>query len=201
MSGLTQTGSPLPLKLIAGIGNPGAQYANTRHNAGVWFIERLAKKFGASFKPEKKFFGRTSLINVDGVEVRLLVPDTYMNESGKSIGVLANFFKIEPPEMLVAHDEIDFPSGKIRFKQEGGLAGHNGLRDISKRLAGATDFNRLRIGVGHPGDRTDVTGHVLGKVSAKDRELIENCIEDAIATIPWAVNGDWQLAMQQLHNV
>lgn len=201
MSGLTQTGSPLPLKLIAGIGNPGAQYANTRHNAGVWFIERLAEKFGASFKPEKKFFGRTSLINVDGVEVRLLVPDTYMNESGKSIGVLANFFKIEPPEMLVAHDEIDFPSGKIRFKQEGGLAGHNGLRDISKRLAGATDFNRLRIGVGHPGDRTDVTGHVLGKVSAKDRELIENCIEDAIATIPWAVNGDWQLAMQQLHNV
>ena len=201
MSGLTQTGSPLPLKLIAGIGNPGDQYANTRHNAGVWFVERLAEKFGASFKPEKKFFGRTSLINVDGVEVRLLVPDTYMNESGKSIGVLANFFKIEPPEMLVAHDEIDFPSGKIRFKQEGGLAGHNGLRDISKRLAGATDFNRLRIGVGHPGDRTDVTGHVLGKVSAKDRELIENCIEDAIATIPCAVKGDWQLAMQQLHNV
>lgn len=201
MSGLTQTGSPLPLKLIAGIGNPGAQYANTRHNAGVWFIERLAEKFGASFKPEKKFFGRTSLINVDGVEVRLLVPDTYMNESGKSIGILANFFKIEPSEMLVAHDEIDFPSGKIRFKQEGGLAGHNGLRDISKRLAGATDFNRLRIGVGHPGDRTDVTGHVLGKVSAKDRELIENCIEDAIATIPCAVKGDWQLAMQQLHNV
>ena len=201
MSGLTQTGSPLQLKLIAGIGNPGAQYANTRHNAGVWFVERLAEKFGASFKPEKKFFGRTSLINVDGVEVRLLVPDTYMNELGKSIGILANFFKIEPSEMLVAHDEIDFPSGKIRFKQEGGLAGHNGLLDISNRLAGATDFNRLRIGVGHPGDRTGVTGHVLGKVSAKDRELIENCIEDAIATIPCAVKGDWQLAMQQLHNV
>ncbi|MBT7532935.1 MAG: aminoacyl-tRNA hydrolase [Gammaproteobacteria bacterium] len=200
MSGLTQTASPLPLKLIAGIGNPGAQYANTRHNAGVWFIERLAEKFGASFKPEKKFFGRTSLINVDGVEVRLLVPDTYMNESGKSIGILANFFKIEPPEMLVAHDEIDFPSGKIRFKQEGGLAGHNGLRDISNRLSGARDFNRLRIGVGHPGDRTGVTGHVLGKVSAKDRGLIEHCIEDAIATIPCAVKGDWQLAMQQLHN-
>ena len=201
MSGLTQTGSPLPLKLIAGIGNPGAQYAYTRHNAGVWFVERLAEKYGASFKPEKKFIGRTSLINVDGIEVRLLVPDTYMNESGKSIGILANFFKIEPAEILVAHDEIDFPSGKIRFKQEGGLAGHNGLLDISNRLAGATDFNRLRIGVGHPGDRTGVTGHVLGKVSAKDREQIENCIEDAIATIPCAVTGDWQLAMQQLHNV
>ncbi len=201
MSGLTQTGSHLPLKLIAGIGNPGTQYANTRHNAGVWFVERLAEKFGAAFKPEKKFFGRTSLINVDGVEVKLLVPDTYMNESGKSIGVLANFFKIEPREMLIVHDEIDFPSGKIRFKQEGGLAGHNGLRDISNRLSGARDFNRLRIGVGHPGDRTGVTGHVLGKVSAKDRELIENCIEDAIAALPYAVTGDWQLAMQQLHNV
>jgi PTH1 family peptidyl-tRNA hydrolase len=206
MSGLTQTGSTqtvttLPLKLIAGIGNPGADYANTRHNAGVWFVERLAENFGASFKPEKKFFGRTSLINVDGVEVRLLVPDTYMNESGKSVGALANFFKIEPAEILVAHDEIDFPSGKIRFKQDGGLAGHNGLRDISSRLAGATDFNRLRIGVGHPGDRGGVTGHVLGKVSREDRKLIEHCIEDAIATIRPAVTGDWQLAMQQLHNV
>ena len=201
ISGLTQTGSTLPLKLIAGIGNPGADYANTRHNAGVWFVERLAEKFGASFKPEKKFFGRTSLINVDGVQVRLLVPDTYMNESGKSVGALANFFKIEPAEILIAHDEIDFPSGKIRFKQDGGLAGHNGLRDISSRLAGATDFNRLRIGVGHPGDRGGVTGHVLGKVSREDRELIDNCIEDAIATISVAVRGDWQLAMQQLHNV
>ena len=201
MSGLTQTGSHLPLKLIAGIGNPGTQYANTRHNAGAWFIEKLAEKYGASFKPEKKFFGHTSLINVDGIEVKLLMPDTYMNESGKSIGILANFFRIEPREILVAHDEIDFPSGKIRFKQEGGLAGHNGLRDISNCLAGARDFNRLRIGVGHPGDRTGVTGHVLGKVSAKDRELIENRIEDAIAIIPYAVTGDWQSAMQQLHNM
>ena len=201
MSGLTQTGSPKPVKVIAGIGNPGAEYANTRHNAGVWFVERLAEKFSKPFKPEKKFFGRTSLINVDGIEIRLLVPDTYMNESGKSVAALANFFKIEPSELLVAHDEIDFPSGKIRFKQEGGLAGHNGLRDISSRLAGATDFNRLRIGVGHPRDKGAVTSHVLGKISRADRELIDNCIEDAIAAIPRAVTGDWQLAMQQLHNV
>lgn len=201
MSDLTQTASPLPLKMIAGIGNPGAEYANTRHNAGVWFVERLAEKFGASFKPEGKFFGRATLINVNGIEVRLLVPNTYMNESGKSIGALASFFKIAPPEMLIAHDEIDFPSGKIRFKQEGGLAGHNGLRDISSRLAGAKDFNRLRIGVGHPGDRSGVTGHVLGKVSRNDRKLIDNCIEDAIATMTDAVTGNWQLAMQQLHNV
>jgi len=201
MSGLTQTGSTRPLRLIVGIGNPGADYANTRHNAGVWFVERLADKFGASFKPEKKFFGRTSLINLNGVEVRLLVPDTYMNESGKSVGALANFFKIEPREILVAHDEIDFPSGKIRFKQDGGLAGHNGLRDISSRLAGATDFNRLRIGVGHPGDRGGVTGHVLGKVSREDRKLIEQCIDDAISALPRAVTGDWQSAMQALHNL
>ena len=201
MLGFTQTGSPRPLKLIAGIGNPGAEYANTRHNAGVWFVERLAEKFGTPFKPEKKFFGHSSLINVDGVEVKLLVPDTYMNESGKSVGALANFFKIKPSEILVAHDEIDFPSGKIRFKQEGGLAGHNGLRDISSRLAGATDFNRLRIGVGHPTDRGAVTSHVLGKVSRADRDLIDNCIENAIAAIPCAVTGNWQLAMQQLHNV
>ena len=201
MSGLTQTGSHRPLKLIAGIGNPGKDYANTRHNAGVWFVETLAEKFGAPFKPEKKFFGRTSLINVNGVEVKLLVPDTYMNESGKSVGTLANFFKIEPSEILIAHDEIDFPSGKIRFKQEGGLAGHNGLRDISSRLSGATDFNRLRIGVGHPGDRGGVTSHVLGKVSRADRKLIDNCIENGIDAIPFAVTGDWQLAMQQLHNM
>lgn len=201
MSDLTQTASLLPLRMIAGIGNPGAEYANTRHNAGVWFVERLAEKFGAPFKPERKFFGRTTLIKVNGIEVRLLVPNTYMNESGKSVGALASFFKIAPPEMLIAHDEIDFPSGKIRFKQEGGLAGHNGLRDISSRLAGAKDFNRLRIGVGHPGDRSGVTGHVLGKVSKDDRQLIDHCIEDAIATITGAVTGDWQLAMQQLHNV
>jgi PTH1 family peptidyl-tRNA hydrolase len=201
MSGLIQTGPPLPLKLIAGLGNPGAEYANTRHNAGIWFVERLAEKFGTSLKPEKKFFGRTSLVDVNGVWVRLLVPDTYMNESGKSVGAMANFFKIEPAGILIAHDEIDFPPGKIRFKQEGGMAGHNGLRDISSRLAGATDFNRLRIGVGHPGDRGGVTGHVLGKVTRDDRELIGNCIGDAIAAIPCAVTGNWQLAMQQLHNV
>ena len=201
MSGLTQAGSPRPLKLIVGIGNPGEEYANTRHNAGVWFVERLAEKLGTPFKPEKKFFGRTSLIKIDGVEVRLLVPDTYMNESGKSVGALANFFKIEPSEILVAHDEIDFPAGKIRFKQEGGLAGHNGLRDISSRLAGATDFTRLRIGVDRPRDKGAVTNHVLGKVARADRELIDNCIEDAIAAIACAVTGEWQLAMQQLHNL
>ena len=190
-----------PLKLIVGIGNPGAEYADTRHNAGVWLIDRLAEKTGGVFKSEKKFFGRVALVRLDGREIRLLVPETYMNESGKSVGALANFYKIEPESILVAHDEIDFPSGKVRFKQGGGFAGHNGLKDISRALSGTSDFNRIRIGVGHPGNRGGVTGHVLGKVSRDDRAAIDWCIEEAIACLAPGINGDWQLAMQRLHNV
>lgn len=190
----------MPLELIVGIGNPGSEYADTRHNAGVWFLDLLAEKYGATFKPEKKFFGRVALLRAQDRDVRLLVPDTYMNESGKSVAALVNFYKIDPGCMLVAHDEIDFPTGKIRFKQGGGLAGHNGLKDITKRLAGTTDYNRLRIGVGHPGDQRDVTGHVLGKVSRTDRRMIDDCLHEAIAVLPLALQGQWQLAMQDLHN-
>ncbi len=189
-----------PLRLIVGIGNPGTEYADTRHNAGVWFVDRLAEKLGTTFKPEKKFFGRVALGRFDGHEVRLLVPDTYMNESGKSVGALANFYKIDPESMLIAHDEIDFPTGKIRFKQDGGLAGHNGLRDISRRMAGTTAFNRVRIGVGHPGHQSGVTSHVLGKVRREDRDAIDWCIDEAIACLPPALGGDWQEAMLRLHN-
>ena len=189
-----------PLDLIVGIGNPGADYANTRHNAGVWFVEQLAKDNGATFKSEKKFFGRSASINIAGRKVLLLIPDTYMNESGKSIAALVNFYKIPLPAFLVAHDELDFPIGKVRFKQGGGLAGHNGLRDISRCLAGGQDFNRLRIGVGHPGAKEEVTGHVLGRVSKRDREIIGQCIDAATQALPSAVNGDWQDAMHRLHN-
>lgn len=198
---MTLTADGQPLDLIVGIGNPGTEYAGTRHNAGVWLIDRLAARFSLTFKPERKFYGRTALLRIANREVRVLVPDTYMNESGKSVASLANFFKIEPPAMLIAHDEIDFPSGKVRFKQGGGLAGHNGLKDISRCLAGTTDFNRVRIGVGHPGERGRVTGHVLGKVTQADRAMIETSIDEAIAALPLAVSGDWQGAMQQLHNV
>lgn len=193
--------SSAPVQLIAGLGNPGSEYARTRHNAGVWFVERLAERHGALFKTEKKFFGRLSSILVGGREVRLLLPDTYMNESGKSVGAVMNFFKFSPEHLLVAHDEIDFPCGKIRFKQGGGLAGHNGLRDISRSLAGATDFNRLRIGVGHPGERGKVTGHVLGKVSQADQEMIDTCIDAAVQVLGPALQGNWQQAMQDLHNM
>lgn len=193
--------SAIPLDLIVGIGNPGKDYADTRHNAGVWFVESLAERYGASFKSEKKFQGKVASVAIGGREVRLLVPDTYMNQSGRSVGALVNFFKLSPEAMMIAHDEIDFPAGKVRFKQDGGLAGHNGLRDISASLGGTKSFNRLRIGVGHPGHQGGVTGHVLGRVSTRDRTMIETCIDEAITALPIAVAGDWQGAMQQLHNV
>ncbi len=190
-----------PLDLIVGIGNPGQEYANTRHNAGIWFVERLAAKHGALFKPEKKFFGRTASVRIEGREVRLLLPDTYMNESGKSVAALVNFFKIPAEHMLVAHDELDFEIGKIRLKVDGGLAGHNGLRDISARLAGTKSFSRLRIGVGHPGTKERVTGHVLGKISSGEKNVIDECIDAALDVLPLAVQGDWEPAMNRLHSM
>ena len=184
--------------MIAGLGNPGSEYTDTRHNAGVWFLEQLAERFGASFKPDTKFHGDTSSIIVMDIEVRLLIPNTFMNNSGTSVSSMANFFKIKPREIMIAHDEVDFPAGKIRFKQDGGLAGHNGLRDISKQLAGETAFNRLRIGVGRPEGRGAMTRHVLGKAPKNERKTIEDSIHRALASMPLAISGDWQSAMQQL---
>jgi|TARA_B110000977_G_scaffold178401_1_gene235986 PTH1 family peptidyl-tRNA hydrolase len=187
------------LKLIVGLGNPGEQYARTRHNAGVWFVSRFADQQGATFKEEKKFFGRTATTLFESQEMRLLLPTTYMNESGKSVRALAHFFKIPPEQILIVHDELDLPTGAIRFKQGGGLAGHNGLRDITQRLGGNQDFNRLRIGVGHPGQKSDVTGHVLGTVSKKDESTIYQCIDEALRLMPLVVNGEWQKAMNELN--
>lgn len=188
-----------PLKLIAGLGNPGAKYADTRHNAGAWFVVRVADAYGATFKEEKKFFGSLASASIGGSEVKLLLPSTYMNESGKSVGAIARFYKIEPGEILIAHDELDLAMGVARFKHGGGLAGHNGLRDISASLGGSQDFGRLRIGVGHPGDKSSVTGHVLGKTPKRDREAIEACIEEALRHLPLAVEGDWNGAMNALN--
>lgn len=190
----------IPLKLIVGVGNPGDQYANTRHNVGVWFVERFAARHGIAFREEKKFFGRIANIVHDGQELRLLIPSTYMNESGKSVGALASFFKISANRILIAHDELDLAIGIIRFKQGGGLAGHNGLRDITNSLGGNQDFNRLRIGVGHPGSKEHVTGHVLGKASARDKEIILQCIDEALDCMSLAVKGEWDKAMNRLHN-
>lgn len=188
-----------PLSLIVGIGNPGAKYADTRHNVGVWFIQALAARFGGVFREERKFFGATSSITIGDREVRLLIPATYMNESGKSVGALVNFYRIPHQRLLVAHDELDLATGVIRIKQGGGLAGHNGLRDISRCLAGSQEYNRLRIGVGHPGAKEEVIGHVLSKASAGDRSTIDSCIDAAVDTVPLMVEGEWQRAMSQLH--
>ncbi|MCB1645608.1 MAG: aminoacyl-tRNA hydrolase [Pseudomonadales bacterium] len=188
-----------PLRLIVGIGNPGEQYARTLHNAGVWFVTRFAERQGVVFKEEKKFFGRVAVTHYEGQELRLLIPNTYMNHSGKSVGALANFFKIEPEQMLIAHDELDLPVGAIRFKQGGGLAGHNGLKDITRALAGSKEYNRLRIGVGHPGEKEAVIGHVLGTVSKRDESIIEQCLDEALYQLPKAVSGDWQNAMNALN--
>ena len=188
-----------PLRLIVGLGNPGEQYRDTRHNAGAWFVSRFAELHRATFKDEKKFFGRTTTAMVDGRELRLLIPTTYMNESGKCVGAFANFFKIVPEEMLIAHDELDLPTGVVRFKQGGGLAGHNGLRSISAALGGSTAFNRLRIGVGHPGHKTAVTGHVLGRASKDDKSLMDECIDEAIRFMPLAISGEWEKAMNGLN--
>lgn len=188
-----------PLKLIVGIGNPGDRYAETRHNVGVWFVDRLARDLGATLREDRKFFGRAATATFEGVELRLLIPSTYMNESGRSVAAISRFYKIEPDEILIAHDELDLPIGVIRFKAGGGLAGHNGLRDISAALGGAQAFNRLRIGVGHPGDKSRVTGHVLGRASSTDKSLIDACIDEALRYLPHAIHGDMDRAMNELN--
>ncbi len=188
-----------PLKLIVGIGNPGEKYARTHHNVGNWFVSRFADQQGATFKDEKKFFGRAATTQYESGEIRLLLPNTFMNESGKAVGAIANFFKIPAPRILIVHDELDLPTGVIRFKKGGGLAGHNGLRDIARCLGGNQDFNRLRIGVGHPGDKSEVIGHVLGKVSRADEAIVYECIDEALKFLPLAVKGDMDQAMNELN--
>lgn len=188
-----------PLRLIVGLGNPGDQYRDTRHNAGAWFVSRFAEIHGASFKEERKFFGRTATATTQGQELRLLIPTTYMNESGRCVGAFAHFYRIAPPDILIAHDELDLPTGVARFKQGGGLAGHNGLRDIAAALGGDQSFNRLRIGVGHPGHKEGVIGHVLSKASREDKALIEASIEEAMRYMPLALAGEWEKAMNGLN--
>ncbi len=188
-----------PISLIVGLGNPGKKYTDTRHNAGVWFVELVAKKLEISFRPEKKFFGRIASASLEGREIKLLIPETYMNESGKSVGAFTNFFKIKPSQVLVAHDEVDFPVGKVRLKDGGGLAGHNGLRDVSDRWSGSLDFKRLRIGVGHPGVSKDVVRYVLGKMPASEKKLIDESISVAQNLVPKLISGCWQDAMEELH--
>ncbi|HHF3861581.1 TPA: aminoacyl-tRNA hydrolase [Haemophilus influenzae] len=167
------------IKLIVGLGNPGEKYADTRHNAGEWLVERLAHRFKVLLNPENKFFGKTARTLVNGKEVRLLVPTTFMNLSGKAVGALSSFYRIKPEEILVIHDELDLPAGTAKLKQGGGHGGHNGLKDIVAQLGNNNNFYRLRIGIGHPGHRDLVAGYVLNKPSPADRDALEKVLDEA----------------------
>jgi len=188
-----------PLKVIVGLGNPGPKHDSDRHNAGVIFLHHLCKRYGGSLRGESKFFGEFGSIRVDGRDIKLLFPTTFMNHSGKSVAALCKFFKIEPQHMLVAYDEIDFDVGVTRFKEGGGHGGHNGIRDIISALGGQNGFYRLRIGVGHPGHKSMVANYVLSPPSRSEAQIIMSDIEEAIRVIPKAVAGEWEDAMKLLH--
>ncbi|OOF77266.1 aminoacyl-tRNA hydrolase [Rodentibacter caecimuris] len=167
------------IKLIVGLGNPGDKYAETRHNAGEWLVERLAHRFNTTLNPDNKFFGKTARTLVNGKEVRLLIPTTFMNLSGKSVGTLAGFYRIKPEEILVIHDELDLPPGVAKLKQGGGHGGHNGLKDIVAQLGNSNNFYRLRLGIGHPGNRDLVASYVLNKPSPTERNALEKALDEA----------------------
>jgi PTH1 family peptidyl-tRNA hydrolase len=178
------------IKLIVGLANPGAEYAATRHNAGAWYVDLLAERFRAPLREEAKFFGYASRINIAGEDVRLLVPTTFMNLSGKAVAAMATFYRINPDEILVAHDELDLPPGVAKFKLGGGHGGHNGLKDIISKLGNNPNFHRLRIGIGHPGDKNKVVGFVLGKPPVSEQKLIDDAVDEAVrCTELWLKDG------------
>jgi len=187
------------LKLIVGLGNPGPQHDSNRHNAGVIFLHHLCKSYGGALRGESKFFGEYGNINIAGQDIKMLFPTTFMNNSGKAVAAICNFFKIEPKNMLVAYDEIDFEVGVTRFKEDGGHGGHNGIRDIISAIGGKRDFYRLRIGVGHPGHKSMVANYVLNNPSRSEADLIMADVEDAIRVMPLAAVGEWEEAMRLLH--
>ncbi len=187
-----------PIRLVAGLGNPGRAYERTRHNAGYWFVDALASKLGAAFSHQAKFAGDVAR---DG-ELRLVKPSTYMNESGRSVGALARFLGIAPAEILVVHDELDLPAGAVKLKLGGGVAGHNGLKDVRAHLATA-EFWRLRLGIGHPRDsdtpQQPVVDFVLKPPRADELDGLRGAIDRALDAWPAIASGDFERAMMQLH--
>ncbi|PHM60102.1 aminoacyl-tRNA hydrolase [Xenorhabdus ishibashii] len=187
------------IKLIVGLANPGTEYAQTRHNAGAWFVDLLAQRYNQSLKEESKFFGYTARINVNGQDIRLLVPTTFMNLSGKSVLALAGFYRIQPDEILVAHDELDLPPGVAKMKLGGSNGGHNGLKDIQSKFGNNPNFHRLRIGIGHPGDKNKVVGFVLGKPPASEQKLIDDAIDEALRCTDILIKDGMNKAINRLH--
>lgn len=183
---------------IVGLGNPGPEYDRTRHNAGFWFADAVAERWRGSFRTESKFFGQLARVRIEGSEVLLLKPSTFMNRSGQAVQALMQFYKLTPAELLVAHDELDLPAGEMRLKLGGGHGGHNGLRDIHKPLGDG--YRRLRIGIGHPGDKNLVLNYVLGRPSKADEDAIQQGIARAADALPVWLGQSWDKALQQLHS-
>lgn len=188
----------MTIKLIVGLGNPGADYVKTRHNCGFWLIDALANEFNCTLKAEKRFQGDHSKSIVNSRDIHLLKPMTFMNNSGQSVAACARYYKIEPEEILVAHDELDLEPGTVKLKKSGGHGGHNGLRDMIAHL-GSKDFYRLRLGIGHPGHRSKVVNYVLHNIAKDQQELVDITIAESIDIIPMLLNGQFDQAMQQLH--
>lgn len=185
------------IRLIVGLGNPGREYADTRHNAGFWYLDLLAKELSASFVMEGKFFGEVARLKIDGGDLYLLKPQTYMNLSGKAVQALASFYKIAPEEILVVHDELDFKPGIIKLKQGGGNGGHNGLKDIDRVIG--KNYWRLRAGIGHPGDSNRVAGYVLNNPPVDERIEIERVLARALAVSEDLILARFSIAQKILH--
>ena len=186
------------IRLIVGLGNPGADYVETRHNAGFWMVDLIADEHAASFRFEKRFNGDLCKFSNAGRDCYLLKPQTFMNHSGRAVSALARYYKIKAEQILVLHDELDLPPGTSRLKQGGGHGGHNGLRDCIAHL-GSNDFFRVRIGIGHPGNAKQVIDYVLKRPSISDRKAIDNAIQDALAVMSLVLGGNVEKAMHALH--
>ena len=187
----------LPLKLIVGLGNPGAEYARTRHNAGFWYVDELARSGGGAWRREPRFQCELARVHVAGCELWLLKPTTFMNRSGAAVQAVSAFYRIAPAELLLVHDEIDLPPGVVRLKEGGGHGGHNGVRDVIAQLG--ADFWRLRIGVGHPGSKDQVIDAVLDRATPEEQRLIDAALERAHAALPDLLREGAQRAMTRLH--
>jgi PTH1 family peptidyl-tRNA hydrolase len=186
------------IRLIAGLGNPGVKYEQTRHNAGFWFVDEVARRHAGRFHAESRFASEVASCRISGQECRLQKPQEFMNRSGRPVAALAGFYRIPRPAILVVHDDLDLPPGTARLKQDGGHGGHNGLRDLIPSLGG-NDFLRLRIGIGHPGHRDDVVGYVLKPAAQEERAAIATAIEAALEVLPDVIAGHIEAAMKQLH--
>lgn len=187
-----------PIQLVAGLGNPGPEYAGTRHNAGFWWVERVAAALGAAWRREARFHGQVARVRSGVHDTWLIEPATYMNLSGRAVAALARFYKIAPEALLVVHDELDLAPGVAKLKRGGGVAGHNGLKDIAAQL-GSHDFWRLRIGIGHPGQGADVASYVLKAPRAEEAAAMDEAIGRSVELWPLIAAGNLEAAMLKLH--